>query len=68
RKINTIGIQQATKVMHLSATAYNLKKYLKFIHKKVKSGAAIFTLSEFIKTSFYTLFGIDIKLLKISIR
>ena len=38
RKINTIGIQQANKVMHLSATAYNLKKYLKFINNKVKSG------------------------------
>ena len=37
RKINTIGIQQANKVMHLSAIAYNLKKYLKFISKTVKS-------------------------------
>lgn len=37
RKINTIGIQQANKVMHLSAVAYNIKKYLKFINKKVKS-------------------------------
>ncbi len=37
RKINTIGIQQANKVMHLSAMAYNLKKYLKFIIKTVKS-------------------------------
>lgn len=39
RKINTIGIQQANKVMHLSAIAYNLKKYLKFVSKTVKSGA-----------------------------
>ena len=37
RKINTKGIQQANKVMHLAATAYNLKKYLKFIDRKVKS-------------------------------
>jgi len=37
RKINTIGIQQANKVMHLCAMAYNLKKYLKFITKTVKS-------------------------------
>ena len=37
RKINTIGIEQANKVMHLSAMAYNLKKYLKFITKRVKS-------------------------------
>ena len=39
RKINTIGIQQANKVMHLSAMAYNIKKYLKFISKTVKSDA-----------------------------
>jgi len=39
RKINTIGIQQANKVMHLSAIAYNIKKYLKFISKTVKSDA-----------------------------
>ena len=39
RKINAIGIQQANKVMHLSAMAYNLKKYLKFTQKLVKSGA-----------------------------
>jgi len=39
RKINTIGIVQANKVMHLSAMAYNLKKYLKFITKIVKSDA-----------------------------
>ncbi|MCD8455189.1 IS1182 family transposase [Tenacibaculum finnmarkense genomovar ulcerans] len=41
RKINTIGIVQANKVMHLSAMAYNLKKYLKFITKKVKINVGI---------------------------
>lgn len=35
RKVNTIGIKQASKVMLMSATAYNLKKYLKFIQKRV---------------------------------
>jgi transposase len=39
RKVNTIGIKQANKCMHLSAIAYNLKKYLKFIGKSSKSGA-----------------------------
>ena len=39
RKINTIGVAQANKVMHLSAIAYNLKKYLKFTSKVVKSDA-----------------------------
>lgn len=55
RKINTIGIHQANKVMHLSAMAYNLKKYLKYTHKKVKSGIAIASLSRFYKITFYKL-------------
>ncbi|WP_108868569.1 IS1182 family transposase [Aquimarina aquimarini] len=55
RKINTIGIQQANKVMHLSAIAYNLKKYLKFINKKVKSGVATSIFFESIYFTFYRL-------------
>ncbi|WP_459213160.1 IS1182 family transposase [Aquimarina rhabdastrellae] len=43
RKINTIGIQQASKVMMLSAIAYNLKKYLKFSKNLSKSIANIKT-------------------------
>lgn len=39
RKINTLGIEQANKVMHMAAMAYNLKKYLKFTQKKVVSRA-----------------------------
>ena len=39
RKINTIGLKQANKVMHMAAMAYNLKKYLKFTSKTVKSDA-----------------------------
>jgi hypothetical protein len=37
RKINTRGISNANKCMLMSAVAYNLKKYLKFIEKKAKS-------------------------------
>ena len=37
RKINTIGIKQANKVMHMAAIAYNLKKYLRFITKTVQT-------------------------------
>ena len=33
RKINTRGLSQANKVMHMAAIAYNLKKYLKFTKK-----------------------------------
>lgn len=39
RKINTIGIQQAGKVMHISATTNNLKKLLKFISKRTEAMA-----------------------------
>jgi hypothetical protein len=41
RKINTIGIKQANKVMHLAATAYNLKKLLKFIKVKVETAVGV---------------------------
>lgn len=37
RKINTIGIKQANKVMHMAAIAYNIKKYLKFTNKIVQT-------------------------------
>jgi hypothetical protein len=39
RKINTIGLKQAHKVMLMAGTAYILKKYLKFIQKKAISQA-----------------------------
>jgi transposase len=39
RKVNTIGIKQANKVMLMAGTAYNLKKYLKFIAKNAESKA-----------------------------
>lgn len=39
RKVNTKGIKQANKVMHMAAIAYNLKKYLKFISTTAKSEA-----------------------------
>ena len=51
RKVNTIGIKQANKVMHMAATAYNLKKYLKFVQKKAKSK------TEEVKTSLLLIFG-----------
>ena len=41
RKINTIGIEQANKVMHMAAIAYNLKKYLKFTRKTAKSDVGV---------------------------
>ena len=44
RKVNTLGLKQANKCMQLSAIAYNLKKYLKFIQKRTKSGAGCLAL------------------------
>ncbi|RXG12413.1 transposase [Leeuwenhoekiella aestuarii] len=51
RKVNTIGLKQANKCMQLSAIAYNLKKYLKFIEKRSKSGAGTLGLNFRQKTS-----------------
>lgn len=39
KKVNTRGIDKANKVMLMSAMAYNLKKYLKFIQKVVSAEA-----------------------------
>jgi len=55
RKINTIGLGQANKVMHLSAIAYNLKKYLKFVQKRAKSGAGMVALPSFAKNLLHWL-------------
>ena len=52
RKINTLGIKQANKVMHVSAMAYNLKKYLKFIKKTIKSKAKTINTLFLIKSMF----------------
>ena len=37
RKVNTRGIEQANKCMHLAAIAYNLKKLLKFNNPKIEN-------------------------------
>jgi len=65
RKINTIGVEQANKVMHLSAIAYNLKKYLKFAQKPIKSGAGTLALTGFVKSTLQDLYGTFVKLLKL---
>ncbi|MEO1010730.1 MAG: transposase [Bacteroidota bacterium] len=56
RKMNTIGLAQANKCMHLSAMAYNLKKYLKFGQKHTKSGASALVFLEMPKTTLSRLF------------
>jgi hypothetical protein len=53
RKINTLGVKQANKVMHLAAIAYNLKKYLKFITKTAKSEAKSLALVLFKRKSLF---------------
>jgi hypothetical protein len=55
RKVNTIGLKQANKCMHLSAMAYNLKKYLKFTQKRAKSGAGMRAFIETLKNVFHQL-------------
>ena len=61
RKINTIGIKQANKVMHLSAIAYNLKKYLKFDQKRVESGVGTLAFATLVKSALELLFGPSLK-------
>ncbi len=61
RKINTIGLEQANKVMHLSAIAYNLKKYLKFVQKRAKSGVGIIALATLLKSVLQYLFSASTK-------
>nr|MUH39232.1 transposase [Zobellia laminariae] len=61
RKINTLGLKQANKVMHLSAMAYNLKKCLKFQQKRSKSGAGRLDLAALVKSALQYLFGTLIK-------
>jgi hypothetical protein len=61
RKINTIGVEQANKVMHLSAIAYNLKKYLKFDRKRVQSAVGILALTVIMKSVLQHLFGTSVK-------
>ncbi|MBS2098865.1 IS1182 family transposase [Carboxylicivirga linearis] len=39
RKINTLGLKQANKVVHMAACAYNLKKLLKYSISKIESQA-----------------------------
>ncbi|MCC4212300.1 transposase [Leeuwenhoekiella sp. Mr9] len=51
RKVNTIGLKQANKCMQLAAIAYNIKKYLKFIEKRTKSGAGMLGLYFRVKTT-----------------
>ncbi len=58
RKINTKGLSQANKVMHMSAIAYNLKKYLKFINKTAKSNRKAIT----------TLFSLNISIMYFKIK
>ena len=66
RKINTIGIKKANKVMHLSAIAYNLKKYLKFVQKRSKSGVGQLALAVWTKNTLDRLFDGFTKHLKLA--
>jgi len=67
-KINTIGIRQANKVMHLSAMAYNLKKYLKFMEKRVKNGAGAATSIQTVKNTLVDCMGLKINLFFLTIK
>ncbi len=64
RKVNTIGLAQSNKCMHMAATAYNLKKYLKFDRKRTRSGANTLCFFEIARTTLPKLFLAPITPLK----
>lgn len=64
RRINTLGLKQANKVMHLSAIAYNLKKYLKFEQKRSNSGLGKRAFKVFVKSVVHNLFLAFVRLQK----
>lgn len=47
--------------MHLSAMAYNLKKYLKFTRKRIKSGAGMLAFVQMFKNAFHKLNKFDFR-------
>ncbi|APY09881.1 hypothetical protein BWZ22_00870 [Seonamhaeicola sp. S2-3] len=57
KALNTIGIEQANKCMQL----YNLKKYMKFIEKRTKSGAGAQALYFSLKNTFCNLINMLLK-------
>ncbi|MEO9890909.1 MAG: hypothetical protein ABJF52_00200, partial [Aurantibacter sp.] len=64
RHKKTVAAYLANK--HLLAIAYNLKKYLKYEQKRVKSGARRLALVALVKSVFQQLFGIAVKHQKIA--
>jgi hypothetical protein len=55
RKINTLGVKQANKVMQMAAIAYNIKKYLKFITKMTNTQVAEKSTSVLVENSLVRL-------------
>ncbi|QCE42072.1 hypothetical protein E9099_11865 [Psychroserpens sp. NJDZ02] len=54
-KVNPLGIKQANKCMHLSVTAYNLKKYLKYMKNLPESIAGLLAFIKSIKNYLISL-------------
>jgi transposase len=67
RKVNTRGIKQANKCMHLAAIAYNLKKLLKHTKPKAESGQGVGEVLHFIKSVLEQLFRADITTPKLTV-
>ena len=55
RKVNTKGLSQGNKCMHMAAIAYNLKKYLKFVSTYFRVRQLLNDKSP-LKRTFYLLF------------
>jgi hypothetical protein len=66
KKVNTIGLGQANKVMYLSDIAYNLKKHLKFEKNRSKSGAGQLAFEVFVKSVVQDLYLALLRHLKLT--
>lgn len=66
KRVNSRGLKQANKHVLMAALSYNLKKYLKFITKKVKSQAEAMTQIQemLVKSTFSDLNNVDLSLTK----
>jgi hypothetical protein len=72
KRVNTRGIKQANKHVLMAALTYNLKKYLKFITKKVKTKAGVacelqVKVPTSLKTAFYDLKSLFLSIINFTV-
>ena len=66
KRVNTRGIELANKHVLMAALTYNLKKYLKFVSKKVTSSAVALQIK--VETAVKTIFSVYLSFLRLIFR